>query len=296
MDATKEDILACFRLLLGRGPEENELPDHFSRVGAPLETVVAIFVGSPEFHQRWLDDGAEIASLEGFQIYVARNDRFITPGIRAGCYEPGVTRAFLEHLDDGVVLDIGANCGYFSLLAASRGRTVYAFEPLQSNLRLLHAGVIQNNFSRLHIVAAAASDSRRTLAIIPSDTNGVVEPVPSGPQKALRVEYCSSVRVDDIVLSDDPVSILKIDVEGHEYRAILGAGETIRRSRPVILSEFSPSLLESNSGVSPASYLDLLRSFSYRISAIDQPDIVTNQGLLEFTEGVNHIDILAEPY
>jgi hypothetical protein len=88
------------------------------------------------------------------------------------------------------------------------------------------------------------------------------------------------------------VDLIKIDVEGHEYRAVIGAMETIRRSRPVIIGEFSPVALESNSRVAPVSYLDLLR---LRISLLGQSDSNTDEAILESVRGVHHVGILAEP-
>src|ERR1700722_13638338 len=196
---------------------------------------------------------AEIVELNGFSIYVAKDDALIAPGIRAG-YEPEVTRVFLEHMGE-CVLDIGANCGYFSLLAASRGARAYAFEPLQRNLRLLHASVALNRFEGIEIMAAAASDSPRTLIIGASYTNGIVAEPRDEIQAALAADYVAAVCIDDVIPGDEAVSIIKIDVEGHEYLALAGASRTIRKHRPVIISEFAPAALKVNSGRSGRSSL-----------------------------------------
>jgi FkbM family methyltransferase len=291
MTATREDIVACFRLFLGRSPHEEESAPHFRRIGDSLDSVVSSFLQSPEFRSRALlcPNEAEVVTLDGFRIYVAKDDRLIAPGIRTG-YEPEVTRAFLQHRGDGAVIDIGANCGYFSFLAASRGATVYAFEPMQRNVRLLHAGVALNNFSGVNIIPAAASDSMGTVTIGGMYTNGIVKDIPADSRAALVADYVLSVRIDDIVPESTRVSLIKIDVEGHESRAISGAAETIRRSRPVIISEFSPSLLGS-----PVEYLDLLRSFGYGLSAIGMPGVIGNAAFLASAPGTDHIDIVALP-
>ena len=62
---------------------------------------------------------------------------------------------------------------------------------------------------------------------------------------------------------------MRIDIKGHGYRAIMRAAETIRQSRPFIVSEFSSGRLQANSGMPPVSYLDLLRLYGYRISVLD---------------------------
>src|SRR5438309_72788 len=131
---TRQDILACFRLLLRRDPDNEELLSHFSLVGQPLRLVVPGYLQSAEYRalaQPFFE--AEAVALDGFTIYVAKDDPLIAPAIRAG-YEPEVTVVFTEHIGSGAVIDIGANCGYFSLLAASRGAGVYAIEPIENNV------------------------------------------------------------------------------------------------------------------------------------------------------------------
>ncbi|MCA9570942.1 MAG: FkbM family methyltransferase, partial [Myxococcales bacterium] len=54
------------------------------------------------------------------------------------------------------------------------------------------------------------------------------------------------VRVDDVVPRDRHVSILQLDVEGHEYPALLGAMETIARCRPLIILEDNAKIIEGD--------------------------------------------------
>jgi hypothetical protein len=91
------------------------------------------------------------------------------------------------------------------------------------------------------------------------------------------------------------IDLIKIDIEGNEYRAIQGAAGTIRRSTPVIVSEFSVCGLEAISRVEPEMYLELLRSFGYRIRVVGERTASTNREILDMARDVHHIDILAEP-
>lgn len=295
--ATQEDVLACFRLLLGREPNPEERAGHFGLVGCPLESVVRSYLDSLEFRNRGLltrESDAELIELRDYSIYVATDDALIAPGIRAG-YEPEVTEVFLEHMAQGAVIDIGANCGWFSLLAASRGAEVWAFEPLQRNLRLLHASLGHNRFDRVRVIAAAASDAPGTLTIGASYTNGIVGGQPDGTAAALTADYVAAVRVDDVVPAGIRVSLLKIDVEGHEYRALEGAVNTIRRSRPAIISEFAPRALEANSGRPGSEYLKLLHDLNYGLSVIGHQHLTTIEAILASAKGSDHVDILATP-
>lgn len=58
--------------------------------------------------------------------------------------------------------------------------------------------------------------------------------------------------------------LIKIDTEGSEIRVLLGAKETLRQHRPVLVMEFNPTAAE-NAGVSIQALLDLLHSMSYRV-------------------------------
>jgi FkbM family methyltransferase len=289
--------MACFRLLLGRTPHIEEMPGHLGFVGAPLASVVSSYLQSLEFRNRGLlkaSTEADIVQLDGFSIYVAKDDNLIAPAIRAG-YEPDVTRAFLSHMGQGVVVDIGANCGYFSLLAASRGANVYAFEPLQKNLRLLYASVAMNHFERMKIIAAAASNAPGTLTIGAAYTNGIVAETRNEAKAALTAEFVAAIRVDDVIPNNEAVSLIKVDVEGHEYRAIMGARRTIKERRPVIISEFGPAGLAANSRHSGLEYLQLLFDLDYDVSVIGNSEANTIETILASTAETDHIDIVAVP-
>jgi FkbM family methyltransferase len=297
MNATREDIDACFRLLLGREPHAEESAGHYGLIGSPLNAVVSSYLQSLEFQHRGLlapNSEAELVTLERFQIYVAADDQLIAPNIRAG-YEPETTQRLSELIQPGsCMIDIGANCGYFSLLACSLGASVYAFEPLQRNLRLLSASRVLNHYENLHIIAAAASDMPSTLVIGASYTNGIVGTAPESPQAALAADYIAAVRVDDCLPPDALVNLIKIDVEGHEFRALTGARRTIERCHPVILTEFSPAALAVNSRVSGRDYLAQLQSWGYSVSLVDAPEVNTVEAIVACSAGVDHVDLIAK--
>jgi FkbM family methyltransferase len=296
--ATAEDIHACFRLILGRQPSPEEMSGHMGLVGSPLDGVVSSYLQSIEFQRRGLlvqSDDVDLVELERFRIFVSRDDALIAPAIKTG-YEPDITEVFLKHVKPGMsIIDIGANCGYFSMLGSSLGATVLAFEPLKRNLRMLAASKVLNRYHNLRIVAAAASDKIGTLTIGSGYTNGIVHNCPVSVPAALSSEYVAAVAVDDCVEPNDLVSFLKIDVEGHEYPALMGARRTIERCHPIIVSEFSPAALRANSNVSGRDYLDLLCSWGYKLSVVGQRQENTIDRIIRACEGRDHVDILAAP-
>src|SRR5688500_4616739 len=85
-----------------------------------------------------------------------------THGCWLGTYERFVQRIFVEHVrPGGVVYDVGANAGFFTLLSsklAGPSGAVYAFEPMERNLRYIREHLRLNRTENVHVVPMAVSD------------------------------------------------------------------------------------------------------------------------------------------
>ena len=95
-----------------------------------------------------------------------------------GTYEVSHVRAFANKLAPGaVVYDVGANVGIYSLLASLRagpsGR-VYAFEPLERNLRYLRRHISLNNVQNCTVLAEAVcnEEGTRSFSAAPFELSG----------------------------------------------------------------------------------------------------------------------------
>ena len=220
-------------------------------------------------------------------------------------YEPHVTKVIKAALEPGMYfVDIGANIGYFSMLAAfmvgSEGK-VFAFEPYQYNVKLLHHSAMSNGFSNVEIFPFAVANINGLLLYSNEASNGKIEAI-SDLNMSLSSNLTYSVKLDDF-LQVDRLDVIKIDVEGSEYMALTGAKNLLRKHRPIVFSEFSPSALKSTSNVSAGDYLKiLLVDDDYIISVIDehngmiacQNDIAKVIQLFEDAK-TDHIDIVAQP-
>jgi FkbM family methyltransferase len=306
---TASDLFYCFRLLLNRIPDQQEWVAHYSRIGEDLTNVVTSMLNSHEFTQRHLLDRSEgaatLVELPAFKMYVSPDDNYIGGSIlRDHVYEPFVTRLFEQLLRSGMhVLDVGANMGYFSLLAASlvgeRGR-VYSWEPSPNNVKMLLASLLANRFSNIEIVQAAAGRRSGLLNYFPNFSNGMVttiEQVP--PEQAFAAETVMALRIDDVVPREAKIDFVKIDVEGFEYEALNGALETLRRCRPLIVSEFCPKSLQSSSGISGEEYLQFVVQLGYDMHVVGENKLMPGDipEVLEMHKksGIDHIDILFQP-
>ena len=226
--ATADDILACFRLLLGRLPHREEWRGHAMRVGEPLETVVGSYVNSLEFSRRGLGDpGAlglvELARLPAFSIYTETDDAAVGRFVRSDNYEADVTAVFRRFVQPGWhVLDLGANIGYFTMLSAALvgpSGSVMAIEPNPNNARLIEASRRVNGFSQVRVVQVAAGREAGLLVLHRAHSNGTTSAAPDDTAGLIASETVACVRVDGIVPRGRRIGLIKADVEGAEYLA-----------------------------------------------------------------------------
>ena len=308
--ATADDILACFRLLLGRDPGQEERAGHMTQAGRPLADVVVGYLGSQEFKVRRLGaadagDWTLQGTTSGFSLYVSPDDAAVGATIASlGFYEPNVTAVFEAKLRPGMnIVDIGANIGWFTMLAASRvGPTghVLAVEPNPLNARMLEASRQANGFQHVSLLPVAAGLRNGAVALHRTYSNGSTTSLDR--VDVLGAEIVPVLRLDD-VLGDEhcPVAVVKVDVEGAEALALGGMERTLRRDRPVIVSEFSPNMMPGLSSITAEDYVAWLQGLGYRLGIIRTDGAVdactTPRDALDGhrQSGVDHIDLIAEP-
>jgi FkbM family methyltransferase len=150
----------------------------------------------------------------------------------------------------GAVFDIGANTGFYSLVAArvGGGRPIHAFEPLHSVIRLFEANLDLNHLRpRVTIVASAVGDvDGKAELFVPEPTGALIETSASlnstfKPHHA-EVLTVPVTTVDSYWRSHGsiPVSVVKVDVEGFEHAVLAGAAQMLGRARPIVFVEVLP--------------------------------------------------------
>lgn len=308
--ATPEDIFYCFRLLLGRPPNPEEWEGHAAYAGSDLDAVVRSYMNSLEFSRRAetlmshrLNDRISLASSKGFSIYVNDDDTAVGQHVKRDVYEPHVTAVFRDRLRPGMhVLDIGANIGYYTMLSASvvgSSGSVTAIEPNPDSAKMLEASRRANSFDNVLVIQVAAGRELGLLVLHGSYGNVMTSAAPDDAKALINSTTVPTFRVDDLIPRNKNVDFVKIDVEGAEYNALLGASELIKRCHPTIVSEFSPSTMPGISGIDGRGYLRFLLGFGYTIAVIEgggalrdcnaDPERVMDA----FTSrGADHIDIL----
>ena len=309
--ATPKDVFYCFRLLLGRYPYPEEWRGHAMRDGEDLRGLVSSFTRTLEYARvnggtDIADDPPVLSEVEGFRIFSAADDAGVGKSVRQGVYEPEVCAQFRRVLRPGMgVLDLGANIGFFALLAASlvgADGTVLAIEPNPRNVRLLEASRRVNGFDQLSVLQVAAGRSHGLLVLNSSYSNGTTAGLPDEVAGLLAAQTVPALRIDSVVPAGRRIDLIKIDVEGAEYPALVGCEATIRAHRPTIISEFSPGLMPGISGIDGPGYLGWLVGLDYNLSVLRQDGGLDAAGgdigavmQAYAASGRDHIDIAADP-
>ncbi len=305
-DATLQDLYYCYRLLLGREPEPGGWEFWKGCVARrmPVHRLADDFLGGREFRVRRsaLNEPVQI-ELAGFKMYIRRGDWSVGVYIeRDLAYEPHVTREVRTVLSKGdVIVDIGANIGYFTLLAAAivgDSGKVIAFEPNPQNCELIQLSIRSNDFHNILVHEAAVLDEARAVALeVEGSNGGIAHGIQEGD---LVVE---AVVLDDVLQGESRIDVIKMDIEGAEASALRGMTSLIRKHRPVIFTEFFPVQLEDKSGVRPEAYLDDLQSLGYDLFILhrsgDKTSMsqTTEQIMTCWRQGIDgeYLDLVAYP-
>jgi FkbM family methyltransferase len=187
--------------------------------------------------------------------YVSELDRPITVALdrdEADAYQSQfeasypfpMSLSFLTRSQNGVerFVDVGANIGQVTLVAAALGIDCLAIEPQPRSYLLLCESLAANGFTNARPIHAAASDRRAVLTLLGNsawsyvvegvDAGGTGVAVPALPLDAL-------LPIQGFAEPD----LVKIDVEGHEASVIRGLEATIRRCKPLIVVESNTWML-----------------------------------------------------
>jgi FkbM family methyltransferase len=128
------------------------------------------------------------------------------------------------------MVDVGANLGYFSLLwaASHPANKCIAFEAAPRNLDILRDNVEQNGLgTKIRIIpkAAAAQSGKLFFDLGPEDQRGWGGIASARGERQIEVE---AVRIDEEVAKDEPIALLKVDVEGADAWALMGCDKLLR--------------------------------------------------------------------
>lgn len=165
------------------------------------------------------------------------DDKYIGQRIALQKYEKYETALFLSQLSSkSVVVDVGANIGYYTLLAAKIVKKVYAIEPDKKCFEILEKNVNENNLKNVVLINKAASDKREKKYLVRDEEN-----LGNSRISNKKGDVILADTLDNILLNEQIISCIKIDTQGWEPEVILGAKKVIKKHRPIMFLEYSPS-------------------------------------------------------
>ena len=223
----------------------------------------------------------KLLALPDYKIFIDPDDGLIGRGIANDLtYETHIAGLLRRLLRPGQgFLDVGANIGFHTLLAARRvgprGRVI-AVEMMPRNCDLLRASLRVNDFRNVTLHQVAAAEKAQTLRFTYGVGAGngmlvndyVQELVGYGGYSAVTAVQAAAI--DDLVSAGQPIHLVKMDIEGAELRALQGMKRLLESQRPRLIFEFFPHMLRHIGGIEPAALLQAVRAHGYDIQVIER--------------------------
>lgn len=195
-----------------------------------------------------------------------------------GVFEEFEISLFSSFLQKGmIVFDIGANVGYYTLIAAAKvgnsGR-VYAFEPDKDNFDIIQKNIALNNHCNVELLNYAVADENGYLELSLSPENkGDHRTYKSGNIIKDREHYrVKAIALDSFFESKNIYpSIIKMDIQGFEYFAIQGMKNLIIQTPElVLLTEFWPYGISKHGLDLPHLFYQQLECLGFEIFKINE--------------------------
>lgn len=160
-----------------------------------------------------------------------------------------------------VALDVGANIGNHSLFFSELFAAVHAFEPNPAILPLLQYNARDRANVVIHAFGASSKDAVLQAAIPSTNVGGghITAAAPDQAEKTAEFRVRTLDSVPELTQSGS-VDLIKLDVEGHEARAIEGMASVIDRFGPLIVLEQNVEEVQDGS----TAALDRLRGLGYK--------------------------------
>jgi len=182
-------------------------------------------------------------------------------------YEAALVQRLLS--DDDVFWDIGANVGYFTLVAAAalvNHGQIAAFEPGENAYARLVENLGLNPYRNVKTFNLAVSDREGEAVLhvsgdIADSSASLYEP----GQAQARGQACRTVALDHFLRAEGlrPPNLIKLDVEGAELAVLQGARELLAHTPPLFLMEMEEKNLAA-AGASKAAIAQVLTGYGYR--------------------------------
>jgi FkbM family methyltransferase len=161
----------------------------------------------------------------------------------SGQWEPYVKYTLdreLQHNDNSVVVNVGANIGIYAIPLARRVKKVIAFEPHPLTSKILEKSIEMNNLKNIILVKKAVGDSQKRVTYNIDKVPMLSKIVPQGENTNItlgNVMVTETVDLDTYLKQEVKIDWLIIDAEGFEANVLNGAKKILRNNKPKIIVE-----------------------------------------------------------
>lgn len=195
-------------------------------------------------------------------------------------------------------LDLGSNVGLYTIAARDLHSTVpiVAVEASFINTQLLLKSLVENGIEGVTVINHPVANYPRIINV--SRENKINVTCATGLSRDTAWEYAQAFPMDFFNLP--PINLIKMDIEGFEYLALLGMSRLLTK-KPAIIFEYCPQMCPRSGLKNPIELLEYLISIGYKLTVLDYiPN--TRKTFTDATECHNYMvsvsqwitDILAE--
>ena len=238
-----------------------------------------------------------LAKLRGYPIKMHYNPRTYMGWalFYRGIYEEMQVKTCYDFLEEGMTfIDIGANYGLYSLIAAEKigeHGGVIAFEPQSKLVPIIEKNASENNLTNITVVHSAVGDGKKTLTLFHPATNndGQATLALGNNEKAFDKEEVPVDRLANLLKYQNVEHIqgMKMDVEGAEFTILLNAEPFFRNAEPHFLFIECIEGHLKRFGHSCQDVFTFLQDHGYRLASCYRGRWVSFTNFAEFKENAN---------
>jgi FkbM family methyltransferase len=199
-----------------------------------------------------------------------------------GVREYYVTERMKKEIKEGdVIVDIGANIGYYALLEArlvGEKGVVYAIEPVPENVELLEKNIRLNNYSNIKVFQLAAGNRIGTARMYISEQCNLSSMTNIAGKPVKRIEEVEITTLDEFLRDKPYPDMIRMDVEGYECEVVEGMKETLKLNgkKPLkLFVEFHFHLIDKQQSI---DLLTTLKEHGFEITDV----IIEKKGVLRY--------------
>ena len=203
------------------------------------------FKVSKVFKQLIFKERYFLVPLPRFDIYVCPTHLIGNEIIIKKEFEPEISEIIKDFVSQGFdFVDVGANIGYHTLVAASsrtnKTQKVIAFEPQRDIFRALEDSCLKNNFTNIHCFNEALGENQELRSINISSTRNKGRTSFITIQNSEKSNYKVPINsIDDKLMKDFIIEnknyLIKIDVEGFELSVLKGAVNWLNKIQKIVM-------------------------------------------------------------